>query len=448
MPRPIRRQLLLWTAVPILAIYGLVLVLERQHLRGREFENVVALYRAELALHAEQLAAESREARLAAMAAAAGLSSADDNAEAADRVARSVLREVPLAGMVDVVVDDYAVRGVRSGEAVQLQPLPADETPPEGWSSTRVDGGLRHAAFTATAVGDDAVRVTIRVPAENFADRLAEPIVDRSLLMLVDSQARYLWHYNPEVMATDPTMFEFAEQVDRPTVTRVAEAVVRGEAGRERMDVGFITPEPYVSYFQPVQGPDWSLITAVAEAEIYASVRPQLVQSGMVMFGGLALILAAVWVTGGRVARPLEAIAAAAGRLRAGDVYKRQAPPSSPREVCTLDTAASTAVPMPVTKPSPSSVLLTPNRRRSGKYSAAKRCYWSKPAKSSGWSTRTPGSPASHDRAATGKGQVRVGDDFDATLSGDLAEPKRLQPGRSDRPGNSRFLLDAHVLLW
>ncbi|MEO1236803.1 MAG: SpoIIE family protein phosphatase [Planctomycetota bacterium] len=343
---PIRRQLLVWVVAPIVLIYGAVFMVERSHLRSRASSLADAQYYEALARRAEALSAEALRAQLAARGVAETIARSAVPAEAVVDAAHRALAEVSLVGAVRVCIAGYGAADEktvafaidRSGRAGAL-PTAAGVPVTAGWSSGRPADGLRYASYTATATGGDGRRVwvTVDMPAEAWGDRLADPIVNRSLLLLIDGDGRYLWHYNPEVMAADPTIFEFADQVERPSIAAVGEGALRRETGRVRMPVGFITPEPYLGYYRPVAGTDWSLVTGVPERELYAATRSALVQSGLVMLGGLALIVGVVWWSAGRIARPLERISSAAGSLEAGKPYGRQAEGDAPREVRALD---------------------------------------------------------------------------------------------------------------
>jgi hypothetical protein len=324
---PIRRQLLLWIVVPIVLIYGAVLLVERAHLRSRAFAQVDAQYREVLARQAESLSSEGLRARLAARGVAETLLQAKNPAAMIEEAARRVFAEASIVWALRVTLDsslrEHVVFRVERAADLTVQRLDKPGRVPTGWSSVRTEGDRRHARYAAVASDGDerTIRVTVEVPAKVWGERLATPIVDRSLLLMLDTEGRYLWHYSPGVMEADLTIYQFGEKVGDPVIPSVADAALRGEAGRQRMDRGFITPEPYQIYYWPVAGPNWTLITAVPEWELYEPARTALIQSGLVMLGGLVLIVAVVWWSGGRVARPLERIAAAAGRLEAGTTY-------------------------------------------------------------------------------------------------------------------------------
>lgn len=348
---PLRWKLLLWIGLPVVLIYLTVLWLEYRHLSASAFEQVGARYTEALARRATQIDSQLALVHAAASATAAALTgnltgdqTGDQSGEVAlRRAATELLNSQPLLSAVEITREStppVRVRLTRQGDSVQVStmyrlPPPGDD----GWTTIRTDDAWRHPLLTvrsgSTASAGARIMVRAEITARAFGQTLEEPLVARSLPVVVDADGHYVWHFDPEVMSADMTIFERAMQVDRPEIAAVARDALTGHAGMKRMAVGFVTPEPYLLYHTPMQSAGWTMISAVPESELMAPVHAHVRRTALIMLVGLAFILTAIWLMSRRVTRPLAELARQSEMLRPGDPYSAPSP-DAPKEVARL----------------------------------------------------------------------------------------------------------------
>jgi serine phosphatase RsbU (regulator of sigma subunit) len=344
----IRQRLLIWMVGSISLVYVAVLGFEFFNLKETANQQADARYRESLESRASVLADELSRSALAAQEFAESVSLAAAPETAAVTQAERLLVRSSIITAVEWKLQegsDTIARGrfpaLKDGGATQALPY-AEDIAPQAWFSFRPDDTWRRAVWMTNPVdqGERSTRALVEISANAFAERLAEPIVDRSLLLLLDDKGRYLWHYNSDVMDSDVDIFSFARDTQRPSIAEAARTALSGEGGKSRMPRGFVTPEPYLIYFHPVGQTRWTLVTAVPEAELLAPVYAQLLRSMTVLVVGLLLIVAAVWLTARRITAPIERISEAARHLGEGRPYESAAK-GAPRELRLLDNVLS-----------------------------------------------------------------------------------------------------------
>jgi len=327
----------------ITIVYVLVLGFEFSHLRQTATSQTDSRYREALQWRAATLADELDTAARAAGDVAETVALAATPGRAATTLAERAFTRFSIINAIELTYAGAGAEGqfrVDRGQA-ETEPrlLPAAiGIQPSAWTSFKQEGELRRAVWMTSVIDQDGVtaQALVEVPAEAFAERLREPIVKRSLLLLLDDSGRYLWHYDPEVMASDVDIFSSARDMQRPAIAEAARTALSGEAGKTRMPMGFVTPEPYLIYYHPVGETGWTMVTAVPESELLAPVYSQVTRSALIMVVGLVLIMASVWFTARRITAPIERISEAARRLGRGMDYQR-ATKNAPRELRVLD---------------------------------------------------------------------------------------------------------------
>lgn len=344
----IRRQILLGIIAPTILVYSVVLTLEFQNFRARSYAMIDAQYQEAVARRADAIERELVVLESMLVARAESLVAHDqlELAQAEDDVTR-VLASTNLAESIQVslqtagVTSEARIAKDQQGEISKQPDLWPAAHHGDGWRSEREILPLRYGRFAVTRGSiEDGRRLTIQavVTAQAFATMLREPIVDRSLVLMLDNQGKYLWHYKPDVMQADVDIFTFADKVGRPSIREAATQALCGQPGVTRMPMGFITPEPYLLYYTPIEHTGWTLITAVPEKELMAPAYAQLRQTATAMLIGILLMIALIWVASRRITKPLIAAADSARELKAGDVF-----PASdirgPSEVHMLNTA-------------------------------------------------------------------------------------------------------------
>lgn len=339
----VRQLLLLWIIGPITLVYLAVLGYEFLHLREASLAKADERYREALAFRSSSIEAELAAVATAATTAAETLSAVGNvDTASLDVPRRLVTRHAPVVQAAVLKRRDEGATAeiiASTGDTIGRFVTTDAGRPVGEWSSIRAEGEWRSVVFVTRAPLDQErgfVEVGVQVPARSFGHWLEAPIVDRSLLLMLDDEGRYLWHYNPDVMDEDTDIFTFAERVDQPSITEVALAAMRGEPGVQRMPLGFITPEPYLLYHHPVGPQGWTMITAVPENELLEPVYSQLRRTALVMLVGLIFIVAVVVMNARRITGPVERIASAARRIGDSGVYQRGTG-SGPRELVLLD---------------------------------------------------------------------------------------------------------------
>jgi phosphoserine phosphatase RsbU/P len=340
---PLRWKLLLWIGLPVVLIYLTVLWLEYRHLRASAFEQVGARYSEALARRAGEADAELRLLQASVAATASVLAREGGDEESLRAAAADLLINKPLLSAVEVTREGdklARVRLVRDGQGSRVSTMyRLPEIGPDGWTTAKTDDAWRHPLLTvrSPAPSSNAGRVLVRaeIAAKTFGAALATPLVETSLPVVLDADGKYVWHFEPEVMSADITIFERAVQVNRPEITAVARDALTGNAGMQRMAVGFVTDEPYLLYHTPMRATGWTMISVVPEQELMAPVYAHVRRTAIIMLAGLAFILSAIWLMSRRVTRPLAELARQSELLRPGDAY---AAPSAdaPKEVARL----------------------------------------------------------------------------------------------------------------
>ncbi len=104
---------------------------------------------------------------------------------------------------------------------------------------------------------------------------------------------------------------------DRARLEPIVDRIVAGEAGFAPVEVGGVR---YRLTYRPIGRAGWALATLYPEAELLdEATRLRTVQAGLAL-AGLLVLAAVVVLLSRRVARPIQALAAGADRIAAGDL--------------------------------------------------------------------------------------------------------------------------------
>ncbi|MFY7895800.1 MAG: hypothetical protein ACOVP8_06185, partial [Phycisphaerales bacterium] len=206
------------------------------------------------------------------------------------------------------------IRLARDGTGVRAVPL--DRTPPfaAGWTTTRKTDGPRLPHYATKAVHDN-ITITVRatLAPRGLAASLSEVLAGQGQPSLVDADARYLWHADAKLLASDTSMLEHAVQSGHaelvsPLQTSLTQARTAGPVSA-KLPANFTRREPTLFVYAPLPAAGWTAVAMVPEQAVLGPVYAHVQRTALIMLAGVALVLTAVWLTSRRLTQPLSELA-------------------------------------------------------------------------------------------------------------------------------------------
>lgn len=339
----LRWKLLLWIGMPVMLIYLLVLWLEYRHLRAATLDHVTARCTASLARTAAEVDGDLRltEVLAAAQADALTLGIADEATLRA--AAERLLASLPLVGDIELTSEGpqpSRVRFARDGNGVRAVALERAPVFTAGWTTMpRADAPAQPLLSVRAQQGTTVVTIRAVLMSRAIGAAISQPIFADSRAVLVDRDGRYLWHTDPALLSSGTSVLEHAVQTGRPELVALLKPVIEATSGRERgfirLPSNFAAAQPTLLVHAPLTTADWQLITLVSESDILAPVHAHVRRTAGIMLAGLALVLAAVWLTSRRLTQPLSELARQSKLLIPSD-GTQPSPPTTSRDASRL----------------------------------------------------------------------------------------------------------------
>lgn len=339
----LRWKLLLWIGMPVMLIYLMVLWLEYRHLRAATLDHVTARCTVSLARTAAQVDGDLRltEALAAAQADALTRGIADEATLRA--AAERLLASLPLVGDIELTSEGpqpSRVRFARDGNGVRAVALERAPAFTAGWTTMpRADAPAQPLLSVRAQQGTTVVTIRAVLMSRALGAAISQPIFADSRALLVDRDGRYLWHTDPALLASGTSVLEHAVQSGRPELVALLKPVIQATADRERgflrLPSSFAAAQPTLLVHAPLTTADWKLIMLVSESDILAPVHAHVSRTAGIMLAGLALVLAAVWLTSRRLTQPLSELARQSKLLIPSD-GTQPSPPTASRDASRL----------------------------------------------------------------------------------------------------------------
>ena len=165
--------------------------------------------------------------------------------------------------------------------------------------------------FAGVAVADISI---------DWLDQLLSklPLGDRGYGMLINHSGTFISHPKREFVLNE-SIFSIAEETNNEAMRRVGRRLISGQAGLEHWQSGLEKDETWLAW-KPLTSTDWTIVTVVSKAELYADLI-RLSKSAMSLgAAGLFLLLLVIWLIARSITRPVQALSEAIGTLAGGDL--------------------------------------------------------------------------------------------------------------------------------
>ena len=313
----LRWKLLLWIGMPVMLIYLMVLGLEYRHLRSAALEHVSARCTLALARQADSINTQLQLTSRSIEATADVLARTNADEAALRTSAEQLLTAAALVTEVEIARDGSQparIRLARDGTGVRAVPL--DRTPPfaAGWTTTRKTDGPRLPHYATKAVHDN-ITITVRatLAPRGLAASLSEVLAGQGQPSLVDADARYVWHPDAKLLASDTSMLEHAVQSGHaelvsPLQTSLTQARTAGPVVA-KLPATFTQRASTWFFYAPLPAAGWTAVAMVPEQAVLGPVYAHVQRTALIMLAGVALVLTAVWLTSRRLTQPLSELA-------------------------------------------------------------------------------------------------------------------------------------------
>ncbi len=160
--------------------------------------------------------------------------------------------------------------------------------------------------------------VTVDVALTDLRETLDEIAIAGGHSFLISPQGVFISHPNDEyVMNTN--IFNLADMVGSPSLRELGERMLSGEQLLRR----WFHPIERRWYWMAccsVRSTGWSFVTMVPEEQILGDVYRRLNHEALVMLGGLVLIVAVIWLVAMLLVAPIHRLSVASAQLAGGDL--------------------------------------------------------------------------------------------------------------------------------
>jgi phosphoserine phosphatase RsbU/P len=192
-----------------------------------------------------------------------------------------------------------------------------------------------------TTVGGERVFVGVAIAdvAIDWLDELIAklPLGERGYGVLINRSGTFISHPQREFVLNE-SIFSIAEETGNEAMRRVGQKLISGRPGLVHWLSGPEKEETWLAW-QPLRGTEWTAVTVVSKAELYADLI-RLSQSAMGLgAAGLVLLLLVIWFIARSITRPVQALNDAVGTLAGGDLDARLPDPVGRDEVAQLTRA-------------------------------------------------------------------------------------------------------------
>ena len=184
--------------------------------------------------------------------------------------------------------------------------------------------------FAGVAVADIAI---------DWLDHLLGklPLGDRGYGVLINRSGTFISHPNREFVLNE-SIFSIAEETNNEAMRRVGRRLISGQPGIVHWQSGPQKDETWLAW-KPLTSTDWTIVTVVSKAELYADLI-RLSKSAMALgAAGLVLLLLVVWLIARSITRPVQALSEAIGTLAGGDLDAKLPESAGKDEVAQLTLA-------------------------------------------------------------------------------------------------------------
>ena len=336
MMHPIRRKILLFTAIPIGVIYAAMIIWTLLDMRQRASGDVERRMTELAQYYAGQFDAHFREAAQIASSTATFFETVPDITETqiyaqlqANVIADPIVYGACAAFETGVfpgreVFGPYVYRGAKGLERMDVATDAYDYRQPQWqWWHLPRDSGHGHwtEPFFDEGAGDIlmctwtapfrrngkfAGVTTIDIPLTVLNEKVGIRAIENLDFIVVTPTGQYVYHPDKTRIMTD-SLYETGQRQGRDDYLELARRMTSGKAGVYRLP-GWRTHEQHWVFHAPIASTGWSFAAWISEEEALAEVQAGVTRLAVVLGLSLFLIVACVWFVSGLLARPLSEV--------------------------------------------------------------------------------------------------------------------------------------------
>jgi len=195
------------------------------------------------------------------------------------------------------------------------------------WTDPYFDDGAGDAlmvTWSAPFFRDGQFRgvTTVDIRLQTLQESIGGQIVsDRDFTILTRNGQYVVSTLQARIM--DRTVFQLAEELDRPDLAAAVRRMVSGSSGVEMLDAWQSLEGTQWVYYAPIQSTGWTFAAIVPERDALAGMRKRMTQASVALGSTLVLIIASIFYVSGRITRPISKLRNSVHQVADGDLDVR-----------------------------------------------------------------------------------------------------------------------------
>ncbi len=193
-------------------------------------------------------------------------------------------------------------------------------------------GNVLMVTYSAPFFRDGAIRgvTTVDIMLPTLHKSIGSQILAGVDFVILTSAGQYVYS-RIESAIMNKTIFEVAEEVNRPDIAEAARSIVSGESGVVALAGGWDEAsqdfegwtETQWAFYAPIKSTGWAFAALVPQREALAGVHRRLTLAALALAVTLLLIVGCIWYVSGRITRPIVKLRSKVLQIAGGDLDAR-----------------------------------------------------------------------------------------------------------------------------
>jgi sigma-B regulation protein RsbU (phosphoserine phosphatase) len=191
------------------------------------------------------------------------------------------------------------------------------------WSAPYFDegaGNILMSTYSAVIAGEEGFKgvCTIDIDLARLRNTVGRGIDGDVDFVVLTRDGQFVFDPDPARIMRQ-TIFEVAEEQDRPSLAKLAEEMLSGRSGTATIK-GWDTDEELLVCYEPIPSADWVFVSRVPLRTVLAEVRSKTIWAGAALAATLLLMLGSVALVSRTITRPIARLREKVSAVGQGDL--------------------------------------------------------------------------------------------------------------------------------
>ncbi len=191
------------------------------------------------------------------------------------------------------------------------------------WSAPYFDegaGDILMSTYSAVIAGDGGFTgvCTIDIDLARLRGTVGSGIDGDVDFVVLTRDGQFVFDPDPSRIMRQ-TIYEVAEEQNRPALARLAGEMLSGRSGTAEID-GWDTDERLLVCFEPIPSADWVFVSRIPVRTVLAEVRTKTIWGGLALGATLLLMLGSIALVSRTITRPIARLREKVGQVGRGDL--------------------------------------------------------------------------------------------------------------------------------